>query len=90
MTDTVGQKKLLISMKELIWILSFLVTIFLTYMKFESRMRALEYRMDIQEKAIHSSEIKFDKINSKLDIISEGITNLKIEINSKEDKAHKF
>ena len=86
MAETVSEKKLLLSMREVIWILSFIVTMFLSYMKFESRMREVEYKLEQYKESIKDSGMKFNKIDTKLDVITEGITNIKIELNKKEDK----
>ena len=73
-------------MKEIIWILSFIATMFLSYMKFETRMKEVEYKLEQYKEANKSGELKFNKIDTKLDVITEGITNIKIELNKKEDK----
>lgn len=84
--ETVSEKKLLLTMKEVIWILSFIVTMFLSYMKFESRMREVELKLEQYKESIKNNDLKFNKIDTKLDVITEGITNIKIELNKKEDK----
>ncbi len=71
--------------KDVLTIIGFIGTIMVFYGNQQAKFKEIDLRLDQFEKNNLKSDLKFDKIDSKLDGIQESVMDIKIQVQRKAD-----
>ncbi|MGN6491171.1 MAG: hypothetical protein ACTHLE_04185 [Agriterribacter sp.] len=77
--ETITQKRLVFSVKEIIVAVTFIFSIAIAWTAIETRFKEIEMKIEQFEKNNLNTSLKFDKIDAKLDAIQTDVIDIKLK-----------